>query len=85
MLNWQGVPLSEDYFVSSYSECNWDAIKPSGVCPDSLFAGTTKGLNNSQMLHSQQTDGKIFVKAACYSMMCICSLKRFEAYDWTAN
>lgn len=60
MLNWQGVPLSEDYYVSSYSECNWDAIKPSGVCPDSLFAGTTKGLNNSQMLHSQQTDGKIF-------------------------
>ena len=28
---------------------------------------------------------RFFVYAACYSMMCICSLKTFEAYDWTAN
>lgn len=58
----KGFPLSEDYFMSSYSECNWDKSKPAGVCPDSFFAGTTSGLNNSEMLHGQQIDGITLVR-----------------------
>lgn len=54
----QGFPISEDYYLSSYSECNWDKTKPAGVCPDSFLAGGASGLNNSQMLHGQQIDGK---------------------------
>lgn len=57
----QGIPLSEDYYISSYTECNWDTTKPAGVCPDSFFAGATStGLNNSQMLYGQQIDGNMF-------------------------
>lgn len=59
--NVQGVPLSEDYYISSYGECNWDNTNPAGVCPDSFFAGTTSGLNNSELLHGQQIDGKLLV------------------------
>lgn len=54
----QGFPISEDYYLSSYSECNWDKAKPAGVCPDSFLAGGAYGLNNSEMLHGQQIDGK---------------------------
>ncbi|KAG0604091.1 hypothetical protein M758_10G144000 [Ceratodon purpureus] len=58
----KGLPLSEDYYISSYSECNWDKAKPAGVCPDSFFAGTTNGLNNSEMIHGQQIDGITLVR-----------------------
>jgi hypothetical protein len=58
----KGFPISEDYYLSSYSECNWDKTKPAGVCPDSFLAGGANGLNNSQMLHGQQIDGITLVR-----------------------
>jgi hypothetical protein len=59
----QGIPISEDYYISSYSECNWDSAKPAGVCPDSVFAGSTNSdFNNSQMLYGQQVDGITLVR-----------------------
>jgi hypothetical protein len=59
----KGIPISEDYYISSYSECNWDSAKPAGVCPDSVFAGSTNSnFNNSQMLYGQQVDGITLVR-----------------------
>lgn len=67
--NSQGFPISEDYYLSSYSECNWDKTKPNGVCPDSFLSGGADGLNNSQMLHGQQIDGKLFWQPSIPSLV----------------
>lgn len=53
----QGAPFVEDYFATAYSECNFDAKKPSGVCPDSAL-GRNDTLSNIQLLHGQRMDGK---------------------------
>ena len=68
----QGYPLSEDYYISSISECNWDKAKPAGVCPDSFFAGTANGLNNSEMLHGQQIDGEFWYRPYVPTSHIIC-------------
>eukprot|EP00271_Cylindrocystis_brebissonii_P019737 TRINITY_DN6184_c0_g1_i1.p1 TRINITY_DN6184_c0_g1~~TRINITY_DN6184_c0_g1_i1.p1 ORF type:complete len:1113 (+),score=201.56 TRINITY_DN6184_c0_g1_i1:171-3509(+) len=54
--NEEGLPFVEDYYVTAKSECNWDPKEPSGVCPDSLYAGTDD-VNNVKLVWGQHTDG----------------------------
>jgi hypothetical protein len=72
----QGIPMSEDYYISSYSECNWDSAKPAGVCPDSVFAGSTNSdFNNSQMLYGQQVDGIFIFLSNLWGLVSFCLYK----------
>jgi len=63
--------------LSSYNECNWDKAKPAGVCPDSFLAGGANGLNNSQMLHGQQIDGKFCLQACIRTPVIIIRCTKF--------
>ncbi|KAG0502586.1 hypothetical protein HPP92_002658 [Vanilla planifolia] len=61
----QGIPFSEDYFITGYSECllNKDG-KVEGVCPDTVYEGSDPvGLvNNTNLIYGHRRDGVAFVR-----------------------
>ncbi|KAJ7519448.1 hypothetical protein O6H91_20G039000 [Diphasiastrum complanatum] len=58
-----GFAFAEDYYISKYSECNWDYNAPAGVCPDFLFNRTKIGApNNTHILHGQHNDGIALIR-----------------------
>lgn len=49
--------------MGDYAECSWDTNSPSGVCPDSIFAGGyNMGANNTKLVYGQEVDGKFCTK-----------------------
>ncbi|KAJ3679179.1 hypothetical protein LUZ60_017190 [Juncus effusus] len=61
----EGVPFSEDYFITKYSEClvNKDGTV-TGVCPDSIYEESDPNelLNNTKLLYGHRRDGVSFIR-----------------------
>ncbi|BBN16614.1 hypothetical protein MPTK1_7g07840 [Marchantia polymorpha subsp. ruderalis] len=59
----KGLPFAEDYYLGDYAECSWDTNSPSGVCPDSIFAGGyNMGANNTKLVYGQEVDGITLIR-----------------------
>ncbi|EFJ28588.1 hypothetical protein SELMODRAFT_441097 [Selaginella moellendorffii] len=55
------TPFAEDYYISKYSECNWDFQNPSGVCPDVVYDSSSDN-STTVLVHGQHVDGVAFVR-----------------------
>ncbi|CAI5464398.1 unnamed protein product [Closterium sp. Yama58-4] len=55
-------PFVEDYYITSYGECNLEKKPPEGVCPDQLMGGGNSSLNNVDLIYGHRVDGITFVR-----------------------
>ncbi|GJP74165.1 hypothetical protein CLOP_g4793 [Closterium sp. NIES-67] len=55
-------PFVEDYYITSYGECNLEKKVPEGVCPDRLLGGGNSSLDNVDLIYGHRVDGITFVR-----------------------